>query len=70
MVRTYEYDDERVVVADLPTVETDPSVDVVDGTAIVVTGDRQFEIELPDGASDAHTFIKNDVLSIEVEDTR
>lgn len=70
MVRTYEYDDETVVVADLPPLTPEPSVDIVDGTAIVVADDRQFEFDLPDGATDAHTFIKNDVLSIEVEDQR
>nr|WP_254863180.1 Hsp20/alpha crystallin family protein [Halovivax gelatinilyticus] len=70
MVRTYEYDGESVVAVDLSGLSDDPAVDVVDGTAIVVFDDRQFEIDLPDGANDAHTFIKNGVLSIEVEANR
>lgn len=70
IVRTYEYDDSSVVVADLADESTEPAVDVVDGTAIVVSEDRQYEIDLPDDGSVAHTFMKNGVLSIELEATR
>jgi len=70
MVRTYEYDDSSVVVADLADVAADPTVDVVDGTAIVVLDDAQFDIDLPADGSVAHTFMKNGVLSIEMEGTR
>lgn len=70
MMRTYEYDDSAVIVADLADAPAEPTVDVVDGTAIVVFDDRQFEIDLPDDGSVAHTFMKNGVLSIELEGTR
>lgn len=67
LVRQYEYDDGRVLAVDLGTTGT-ATVDVVDGTAIVVVDDRrgefQTEIDLPD---DAQAFIRNGVLSIEVK---
>ncbi len=70
IVRMYEYEEESVVVADLASLSGAHSVDVVDGTAIVVSDDGQFEIELPDETNDPHTFMKNGVLSIEVEGNR
>lgn len=49
-----EYPDETVVAVDFgPGVEA--TVDVVGGTAIVVAGDRQFEFEVPEGATDVST---------------
>lgn len=45
---------------------TDATVDVVDGTAIVVT-DEQYELELPN--EDAEAFIHNGVLTISMEDS-
>lgn len=54
MVRTYEYNDASVIVADLPESTVEPTVDVADGTAIVVLDDRQYEIDLPDDESVAH----------------
>lgn len=66
MVRQYEYDDETVLAIDFGGV--DASVDVVDGTVIVVADDEQYEFELPEHATDAHTFIKNGVLTIEMEE--
>lgn len=67
ITRRYEYDDRSVIAADFGTVG-DASVDVVDGTAIVVMdteeGERQAELDLPEG--DAQAFIKNGVLTIEV----
>ncbi len=66
--RQYEYDDETVIVADFGTADGDATVDVVDGTAIVVVetpdGSRQEEFDLP--ANDAQAFMKNGVLTIEV----
>ena len=61
-VRTVEYDDTSLIVVDLgmPTVEV--SVDVLDGMAIVVAGDDQFEFELPPEATDVS--VKNGVLTI------
>jgi hypothetical protein len=62
-VRRYEYDDTVVLAADLgPGV--DGSVDVVDGTALVVTDDDQFEFPVPEGEVAAS--ISNGVVSIEV----
>lgn len=62
-VRQYEYDDEAVLVADFGPVEG--SVDIVDGTAIVVIEDEQYEFEVPAGTDRAN--INNGVVSIEVE---
>ena len=53
------------IVADLGPAVTEAAIDVVDGTAIVVIDDAQYEFELPDGAV-SDTFITNGVLSIEV----
>ncbi|ARS89091.1 DUF7127 family protein [Natrarchaeobaculum aegyptiacum] len=64
-VRQYQYHDGNVLAVDFgPAV--DGSVDVVADTVIVVIGDEQYELDL-DGAGDAHTFIKNGVLTIETE---
>ena len=68
LVRQYEYGDDAVLAVDFgPGTET--AIDVVDGTVIVVTGDEHHEFELPAGANDADTFIRNGVLSIELEAT-
>lgn len=63
-VRRYEYDDHIVLAADVGP-GTDASVDVVDGTAILVIGDNQYEFDVPEGSAQA--FIKNGVVTIEVE---
>lgn len=67
-VRHYTYDDSTVTVVDLGPGFTDASVDVVDGTAIVLADgpgeDRHIEFDIDDEA--AQVFIKNGVLSIEV----
>lgn len=69
LVRRYEYDDETVIVADLGVGDGDASVDVVDGTAIVVIDDGedtvQTEFDLPSGGR-AEAFIKNGIVTIEV----
>lgn len=70
VVRQYDYDDASVVVADLGMNDDSLSIDVVDGTAILVldagTGDPvQRELELPDGDPVA-TLINNGVVSVEV----
>jgi HSP20 family molecular chaperone IbpA len=77
-VRTYAYDDETVVVADLAGADAgeadfsgaalaeDAHVDVLDDTVIVVTpGDDQFELSVP--ATPTTAFIRNGVLTIEME---
>ncbi|MFO7925366.1 MAG: DUF7127 family protein [Halobacteriota archaeon] len=63
VVRHYEYDDSTVLVADFGFVNG--SVDVVDGTAIVVVDDDQYEFDVPDGATRA--IMNNGIVSIEVE---
>ncbi|ADB61448.1 hypothetical protein Htur_2571 [Haloterrigena turkmenica DSM 5511] len=67
VARRYEYDDETVLAVDFGTENADATVDLVDDTVIVVLGDEQYDLELPDGADDAHTFIKNGVLTVELE---
>lgn len=66
IARRYDYPDRSVFVADLgPAAE--PSVDVVDGTAIVVTGDgRQREFDLPRG--EVRAFNHNGVVTVEVRE--
>ena len=64
----YEYEDSVVVAADVAALDGDVTVDVVDGTAIVVVdterGTVERDLELP--AGDAQAFNKNGVVSIEV----
>ncbi|QRV14421.1 DUF7127 family protein [Haloterrigena salifodinae] len=67
VARRYEYGDETVLAVDFGAEHASASVDTVDGTVIVVVDDDQYEFELPVGADDAHTFIKNGVLTVEVE---
>ncbi len=62
-VRHYEYADSDLIVADFGAV--DGSVDVVDGTAIVVIDDEQHEFAVPRGVASA--VMNNGVVSIEVE---
>jgi len=64
-VTRYEYDDAVVLVADFGPAAGDGSVDVVDGTAIVVVGDRQEEFPVPENVAQAS--INNGVVTIEVE---
>lgn len=70
LVERYDYADESVVVADTSFADEDVSVDVVDGTAIVVVAgeddDAQYEIDLPAGEV-ARAFINNGVVTVEVD---
>ncbi|WP_254764586.1 DUF7127 family protein [Natrinema marinum] len=68
LARRYEYDDGAVLAVDFGTAEADASVDLVDDTVIVVVKDEQYEIDLPDATGDAHTFMKNGVLTVELEE--
>ena len=61
-VQRYEYEDAVVYAVDLGPA-ADGSVDVVDGTAIVVVDDDQYEFEVP---GDAKAFIRNGVVTVEV----
>ena len=49
-----EYPDETVVAVDFGAA-VPAALDVVDGTAIVVAGDRQFEFAVPEGATALRT---------------
>jgi len=61
--RRFEYDDGVVLAADFePAI--DASVDVVGDTVIVIAGDEQYDFEVGAGAQ---AFMKNGVLTIEVE---
>lgn len=66
--RRYEYGEDTVIAVDLGVGAADASVDIVDGTAIVVIeteeGERQEEFDLPD--EDARAFMRNGILTIEV----
>jgi|AntRauTorcE11898_2_1112593.scaffolds.fasta_scaffold00030_72 hypothetical protein len=63
--RRYVYDDAIVVAADLEF--TDADVDVVDDTVIVVgPEDEQFELDV--SATPTQVFMRNGVLTIEMED--
>lgn len=62
-VRLIEDGDRDVLVADFGAVSG--SIDIVDGTAIVVIGDDQYEFEVPAGSDSA--VMNNGVVSVEVE---
>ncbi|WP_408958135.1 Hsp20/alpha crystallin family protein [Natrinema sp. 74] len=68
LARRYDYDDGTVLAVDFGTDGADASVDFVDDTVIVVVDDEQYEIDLPVAVDDAHTFIKNGVLTVELEE--
>ena len=44
----------------------DATVDVVDGTAIVVVDGEQYDFEIP--AAEARAFIRNGVLTVEMSE--
>ncbi|WP_440764472.1 DUF7127 family protein [Natronorubrum sp. DTA7] len=67
VARQYQYDECAVLAVDFGASETEASVDLVDDTVIVVVDDEQYEFDLPDGAGDAHMFMKNGVLTVELE---
>ena len=63
VARRYDYEDRTVIAADFGPGAV-PDVDDVAGTVIVVAGDDQREIELPEGS--VETFTRNGVVTIEV----
>jgi len=65
-VARMEYSDETAVLAADIGPGRDATVDLVGDTAIVVVGDEQYEFEVP-GDGDAQAFMKNGVLTVEVE---
>jgi hypothetical protein len=58
----YEYEDREVLAADFGP-GRDASVDVLDGTVIVVVDGQQYELAVEDNP---HAFIRNGVLTVEV----
>ena len=68
-VRTYEYEDDTVLVADLRLPDENLDLDIIDGTAIVVVTvdgeEHQFEFDLPDGDV-TKAIINNGVVTIEI----
>lgn len=65
LVESYEYDDRTVIAADLGP-GTDPVVDVVDGTAIVIVDGDQREFDLPGEAVQGVN--SNGVVTFEVDE--
>ncbi|SDK35946.1 DUF7127 family protein [Natronorubrum texcoconense] len=57
-----EYDDEQIVAVDFGPTDGKPSLDIVDGMAIVVVNDNQFEFEVPADAADVT--VNDGVLTI------
>ncbi|MFB6073175.1 MAG: hypothetical protein ABEJ88_09430 [Halobacterium sp.] len=70
VARRYDYDDESVLVADLGVSDDAATVDVVDGTVILVVEqggeDAQFELDAPQGTVEK-ALINNGVVTVEVE---
>ena len=69
LARRYEYGDVHVLAADLGVEDESVSVDVVDGTVILVVAgetDEQYELDAPEGDV-TRAFINNGVVTIEVE---
>ncbi|MFC3476960.1 DUF7127 family protein [Halobacterium litoreum] len=70
LARRYDYDDGSVLVADLGVGDDDASVDVVDGTVILVLErdgtTSQHELDAPEGTV-AKALINNGVVTVEVE---
>ncbi|MFB6192501.1 MAG: hypothetical protein ABEI11_04175 [Haloarculaceae archaeon] len=62
---SFEYDDRTVIAVDLGA-EVDPTVEVVDGTAILVVDGDQHEFDLPAGAERGVN--KNGVVTFEVHE--
>ncbi len=61
----YEYGDSVVYAADIGFDAGETTVDVVDGTVMVVRGDEQADFEIPESGT-AEATIKNGVLTVEV----
>ena len=61
-LRQFEYDESIELAADFGPRE-ESSVDVVDGTAMVIVDDEQYDFPVP---ADAEVFMSNGILTIEV----
>lgn len=62
----YEYDASVVYAADVGSDAGETTVDVVDGTVMIVRGDEQADFEIPESGP-AEATINNGVLTVEVE---
>lgn len=62
--RRFEYGDRTEYVVDFGA-GVDATVELVDGTAIVVVGGEQYDLDVP---GDAQVFMSNGVLTIEVRE--
>ncbi len=67
LVRQYQYDDGSALAVDFGSAGPETAVDVVDDTVIVVFEDDQVELDLPAETKDAQAFMKNGVLTIQME---
>jgi len=65
LVESYEYDDRSVVAVDLGP-GTDPVIDVVDGTAILIVDGEQRELDVPTEAVQGVN--SNGVVTFEVDE--
>lgn len=64
LARRVDYDDSVLFVVDLGP-SRDASVDVVDGSAIVVVDGDEFEFDIPEG--EARASMSNGVVTIEID---
>lgn len=62
--RQYDYEDRSIITIDFGP-GTEPHVDIVEGTAIIVANDHQHEFDLPDTAVEA--FNRNGIVTFELE---
>lgn len=67
-VDRFDYGDEAVIAVDFGP--TEGVAEVVDETVIVVVDDDQYDLELPEDAAAAGAFMKNGVLTVELEGHR
>ncbi|EMA36580.1 DUF7127 family protein [Halococcus hamelinensis] len=65
VLRRYEYADRVVYAADLGPAADTTTVDVVEGTVMLVRGDEQADFDIPETGS-AEATINNGVLTVEV----
>lgn len=57
-----EYDEENVIAVDFGPIAGEPTLDIADGTAIVVVDGKHYEFDIPSDASDVT--VNDGVLTI------
>lgn len=65
-VRHYTYDSGEVYAFDFGSGTTNIDVEIVDGTAIIVYEDAQYDLDLPSGDVETNTDSNNGVVTIEI----